>query len=38
MNVADRINRILLIMSYVSQNQGIWLDDLAQWRCVRRTC
>lgn len=30
MNVADRINRILLIMSYVSQNQGIWLDDLAQ--------
>ena len=30
MNVADRINRILLIMSYVSQNQGIWLDDLAK--------
>ncbi len=30
MNVADRINRILLILSYVTQNQGIWLDDLAR--------
>ena len=30
MNVADRINRILLILSHVSQNQGITVDDLAK--------
>ncbi len=29
MNVTDRINRILFIMSYVSQNQGVTVDELA---------
>ena len=29
MNIADRINRILLILSYVSQTQGISVDELA---------
>jgi len=30
MNINERINRILFIMSYVSQNQGIPLEDLAK--------
>ncbi len=30
MNVSDRINRILFIMSYVSQHQGVPLQELAQ--------
>ena len=30
MNVAERINRILLILSYVSKNQGISLQELAE--------
>lgn len=30
MNVANRINRVLSIMSIVSQNQGITVDDLAR--------
>ena len=30
MNVTDRINRILFIMSYVSQNQGVTVDKLAE--------
>jgi proteasome accessory factor C len=30
MNVAERINRILFILSYVSQNQGIPVDKLAE--------
>ena len=30
MNVASRINRVLSIMSIVSQNQGITVDELAQ--------
>jgi len=29
MNVSERINRILFILSYVSKNQGIPLDELA---------
>jgi len=29
MNVSQRINRILFIMSYVSQNQGVPVDELA---------
>lgn len=29
MNVTQRINRVLFILSYVSQNQGILVDDLA---------
>lgn len=29
MNVTERINRILFIMSYVSQNQGVSLQELA---------
>ncbi len=30
MNVTDRINRILFIMSYVSQNQGVAVEELAE--------
>lgn len=30
MNVTGRINRILFILSYVSQNQGILVEDLAR--------
>ncbi len=30
MNVTERINRVLFILSYVSQNQGISVDELAQ--------
>jgi proteasome accessory factor C len=30
MNVTERINRILFIMSYVAQNQGVPLEDLAK--------
>ncbi len=30
MNVTDRINRILFIMSYVSQNQGVTVEKLAE--------
>ncbi len=30
MNVTGRINRILFILSYVSQNQGIQVEDLAR--------
>ena len=30
MNVTERINRILFILSYVSQNQGITVDGLAK--------
>ena len=30
MNVTERINRILFILSYVSKNQGITLQDLAE--------
>ncbi len=30
MNVTERINRILFILSYVSKNQGITLPDLAE--------
>lgn len=30
MNVTERINRILLILSYVSKNQGISLQELAE--------
>jgi len=30
MNVTERINRILFILSYVSQNQGITVDRLAE--------
>lgn len=30
MNVMDRINRILFILSFVSQNQGISVDQLAE--------
>lgn len=30
MNIAERINRILFIMSYVSQHQGVPLDELAK--------
>lgn len=30
MNVTGRINRILFILSYVSQNQGILVEELAQ--------
>ena len=30
MNVTDRINRILFIMSFVSQNQGITVEKLAE--------
>ena len=30
MNVTDRINRILFIMSYVSQNQGVTVEKLAK--------
>jgi proteasome accessory factor C len=30
MNVTERINRILFILSYVSQNQGITVDGLAE--------
>ena len=29
MNVPERINRILFILSYVSQNQGVTVDELA---------
>lgn len=29
MNTLDRINRVLLIMSFVSQNQGVPVEDLA---------
>ncbi|HLV01323.1 MAG TPA: WYL domain-containing protein [Acidobacteriota bacterium] len=29
MNVTERINRVLFILSYVSQNQGISVDELA---------
>jgi proteasome accessory factor C len=30
MNINERINRILFIMSYVSQNQGVLVEDLAE--------
>lgn len=30
MNVTERINRVLFILSYVSQNQGISVDELAE--------
>ena len=30
MNIPERINRILLIMSYVSQNQGVSVEKLAE--------
>lgn len=30
MNVTERINRVLFILSYVSQNQGIHIEDLAR--------
>lgn len=30
MNITERINRILLIMSYVSQNQGVSVEELAE--------
>jgi proteasome accessory factor C len=35
MNVTGRINRILFILSYVSQNQGITVDSLAQKVAMR---
>ena len=30
MNITDRINRILFILSYVSQNQGVSVEELAK--------
>ena len=30
MNITERINRILFIMSYVSQNQGVSVESLAE--------
>ena len=30
MSLNNRINRILFIMSYVSQNQGVSLDELSK--------
>ncbi len=35
MNVTDRINRILFIMSYVSQNQGVTVEKLAEQVTLR---
>ncbi len=30
MNVTERINRILFILSYVSKNQGVTIEKLAE--------